>query len=293
MTLPRSAAVLGLGLMGGSLARDLAALGVEVVGHDRDAATVRAARAAGVIRAELPPSLEGTEAAELVVLATPATTALSLLERLAPRLPAGCVVTDLGSTKRSIVEAAERLGLGERFVGSHPMAGDHRSGWDASRVGLFAGAHVHLASTAVTAPAALAAVRELWERVGGHPEEIGAEEHDRRLAWSSHFPQVASSALALALAKAGVSPENLGPGGRDATRLAGSSPEMWTSICLDNVVPIEASVEALATELARLRTALRARDAAALEDFFAAARAWSGGRSGGGRRPPTEPSAGS
>lgn len=271
------AAVLGLGLMGGSLARDLAALGAEVRGHDRDPAASRAALAAGVIRGEIPPSLEGLEEAELVVIAAPVRESVSLLEALAPRLSPGSVVTDLGSTKRSIERAATRAGVADRFVGSHPLAGDHRSGWAASREGLFAGARVYLCPTALTSPGALERVTELWLRLGARPEAIGAEEHDRRLAWTSHLPQAASSALALALAGAGHGPGSLGPGGRDATRLAGSSPEVWSSICLDNADAIESAVGGLLEELAGLREALRGRDARALESFFAEARAWSGG----------------
>lgn len=268
-------AVIGLGLMGGSLARDLAARGVEVHGLDRDPAATRAARAEGVLRAGLSPSLEGVEEAELVVLATPVDTAVSLMERLAPRLSPACVVTDLGSTKRSIALAAERAGVGERFVGSHPLAGDHRSGWEASREGLFAGARVYLCPTARSAPEAVRAVTELWLRLGARPEPIGAEEHDRRLAWTSHLPQVASSALASVLAGRGLGPGSLGPGGRDATRLAGSSSEMWTSICLDNAEAVGAAVEALVEELSGVREALRAGNAAGLDRFFSGAREWS------------------
>lgn len=279
------AAVIGLGLMGGSLARDLAALGAEVLGHDPDPEAVRAARAAGVLRGEIPASLEGVEAADLVVLAAPVRAALALPERLAPRLSAGCVVTDLGSTKRSIAEAAERAGLGERFVGSHPLAGDHRSGWEASRTGLFAGARVYLCPTARTAPGALGAVTDLWLRLGARPETVEAAAHDRLLAWTSHLPQLASSALAASLAGRGFPRESLGPGGRDVTRLAGSSPELWTSVCLDNAEEVEAAVGALVARLEGARAALRERDGAALERLFAEGRAWSGA---GAAAPPEE-----
>jgi len=273
MTLPRRAAVIGLGLMGGSLARDLAGLGVEVWGHDRDPSASRAALAEGVIRREIPASLEGVEEADLLVLAGPVTTAAALLERLAPRLPAGSVVTDLGSTKRSVVAAAERLGLGGRFVGSHPLAGDHRSGWTASRAGLFAGATVYLCPCG--SGGAMERVRALWERLGARPEPIDPEEHDRRLAWTSHLPQVASSALGRALSARGLPRALLGPGGRDATRLAGSSPALWSAVCLDNAGAVDEALGALVTELDHLRRALRSGDAAALDHFFAAAHDWS------------------
>ena len=275
MSLPRRAAVVGLGLMGGSLARDLAALGVEVHAHDRDPATLRAARAEGVVRAELGASMEGVEGAELLVLAVPVTAAAAVLERVAPRLGADAVVTDLGSTKASIQRAATELGLAERFVGSHPLAGDHRAGWEASRRGLFADAPVYLCPTPATHPRALREVRELWLRLGARPEVTDAEAHDRRLAWTSHLPQIAASALAHTLAGGGLDRQSLGPGGRDTTRLAGSSPEMWTAVCLDNADSLEAALGALIDDLASFRLALRSRDAERIHPFLAAAHAWS------------------
>src|SRR5690349_9570084 len=216
--LPASAAVIGLGLIGGSLARDLRARGVRVHGYDRDAETVRAAAEWGVLALDSL-SADALAAAELVVLAVPVTAAAELLGELEGALGPGCVVTDLGSTKRSIVRAAEAAGMGERFVGSHPLAGDHRSGWAAAREGLFAGATVYLCPARDTSADALESVRSLWLALGARPREMDAAEHDRQLAWTSHLPQAAASALAGALADAGWRPDQLGPGGRDATRI--------------------------------------------------------------------------
>lgn len=133
-----SVAILGLGLIGGSLARDLAARGVRVLGWDRDEAVVRAAAEQGIVE---PLS---DDAPEIVVFAVPVIAARELLGELRDELHGARLITDVGSTKRSIVKQAEALGLGARFVGSHPLAGDHRAGWNASRTGLFAGARVFL-----------------------------------------------------------------------------------------------------------------------------------------------------
>lgn len=274
MTPVRTAAVVGLGLVGGSLARDLAARGVRVLGHDRDPATVEAALRAGAVHAALGPGLEGAEEAELVVAAVPVTAAAAVLAELAPHLRSARLVTDVGSTKASVCAAAEALGLGGRFVGSHPLAGSHLSGWQASRAGLFAGARVFLSPTAGTSGSALALAREVWWTVGALPETVDAADHDRRLALSSHLPHLASAALALALADSGVRRAELGPGGRDATRLAGSSPEMWTAISLDNAAPLADAVGALRDRLDALHAALRRGDEAALHATFAAARGW-------------------
>jgi prephenate dehydrogenase len=269
-----SVAVLGLGLMGGSLARDLAALGLPVLGYDRDPRTLAAALEEGVVAAPLDPSLAGLAAADLVFLALPVAAAPELLRRALPHLAPGCVLADLGSTKASIVREALRLGVGERFVGCHPLAGDHRAGWDASRPGLLRGARVFLCPTPLTAPAALERVERLWTALGAAPEIVDAGEHDRRLAWTSHLPQALSSALAGTLGRAGLPPAELGPGGRDVARLAASSPEMWTAICLDNAQAVTTALSALEASLARLRSALERGDAGAVEEFFRAGREW-------------------
>ena len=274
-----SAAVVGLGLIGGSLARELAARGVRVLGHDDDPEAVRGALAEGGIHAALGAGWKGIEEAEVLILAVPVDAAPHVLAIAVSHLRRPRLVTDVGSTKRAIIAAAEELGVGERFVGVHPLAGDHRSGWTASRIGLFHGARVFLCPTAETAPPALELARELWLALEARPEIIAAEEHDRLLAWSSHLPQAASTALALALASAGVAPPELGSGGRDATRLAGSSPGMWTGIALENREVLAEALDALGVRLDELRAALARGDEAAVRRFFNAGRDWS--RSGG------------
>jgi prephenate dehydrogenase len=275
VTVPRVAAVVGLGLIGGSLARDLAARGVRVLGADRDAAAVRAAMEAGVVAAALGPGLEGVEEADTVVLAVPVSAASALLASAAPRLRGARLVTDAGSTKRGILAAATGAGLGDRFVGGHPLAGDHRAGWDASRAGLFAGARVFLCPAPEAGDRARGLARALWTAVGGVVEEMEADAHDAGLAWRSHLPQAASTALAGALAAAGVPRSALGPGGRDATRLAGSSPEVWSAILMENADHVGDALRHFERWTRALRTALDARDAAAVERMLDAARRWS------------------
>ena len=189
----QSAGVIGLGLIGGSLARDLAALGVRVLAYDRDPVTTEMARAEGVVDQVLDASLAGLHEAEVVVVAVPVS---SLRDALAAALPLARarLITDVGSTKRSAITTAETLGIGERFVGSHPMAGDHRSGWTASRSGLFADARVYLCRTQHTREGAFALAQELWRAIGACPEEIAADAHDHLLAHTSHLPQAVSTA---------------------------------------------------------------------------------------------------
>lgn len=264
-----SVAIVGLGLIGGSLARDLASRGVAVRALDRDLAVVRDAMRGGIAE-----PWTDEDRVDAIVLAVPVLAAPTMLRRVVRRMEGVRLVTDAGSTKRNVVAAAEALGIGERFVGSHPLAGDHRSGWDASRAGLFDGARVYLTPTSSTSDEAMGTARALWERVGGRPEVIDAAAHDRRLAWSSHLPHLVSSALACALADAGIPRDDLGPGGRDATRLAGSSPEMWADIALANADEIAPALDAIIHHLTTMRTRLRGGNHAALQDILAAARAW-------------------
>ncbi len=273
----RSAAVVGLGLIGGSLARELAARGVRVLGYDRDTAPLQAALEEGLVHEALGESLEGVKEADLLVIAVPVAAASAVLSTALPHLGSVRLVTDVGSTKQAVVCAAEALGIGERFVGAHPLTGDHRSGWSASRVGLFQGARVYLCATPSTSAEPLELARQLWTSLGAEPELLDAEAHDWRLAWTSHLPQAASSALALALASAGIARSDLGPGGQDLTRLAGSSPEMWTGIALENAAALSGAVAALEERLQELRAALAREDEQAVRHFFDVGRQWSEG----------------
>jgi prephenate dehydrogenase len=273
----RTVAIIGLGLIGGSMARDLAARGVRVLGWDADGESLRAAVDAGAVHHPLPDDLRGVDQADVVVLAVPVLAAPKVLRRAVRAAPGARLITDAGSTKRSIMRAAEALGIGERFVGSHPLAGDHQSGWAASREGLFAGARVFLSPTHSTEDEAMRTAAALWKMAGAHPEVVDAAEHDRRLAWTSHLPQMVSSALAAALAGQGIARGELGPGGRDVTRLAGSSPDMWADIAIDNAADLSGALQAAEDQLRTLRNAIDSGSHAQLRDLLARCRSWHGG----------------
>lgn len=259
--------IVGLGLIGGSLARDLAESGVSVIGFDRSAATLRAARRAGVIAGTIGPDFEGVESCDVCVIAAPVDAARELLARAAPRLAGVSCITDVGSTKRSILKAAKRLGLERQFVGGHPFAGYHASGWRSSRTGLFAGSRVFLCPGSHARREAVSMARRMWRLAGARLVVMDADAHDALVARVSHLPQVASSVLALTLASMDVMQSELGPGGRDVTRLAGSDPEVWSAIAMDNadkLVPLLARLERTLRRTRSLiasgcRVALRAR----------------------------------
>jgi prephenate dehydrogenase len=268
------AAVIGLGLIGGSVARELAQRGTRVSGYDVDPNQLEAARRSGVIETALDAALAGIEEVNLIVVAVPVDEAEQVLTLTARCSPLAALITDVGSTKARIVAAAERLGLGARFVGAHPLAGDHRSGWEASRTGLFVDAPVYLCAAADVRPEALTLAERIWRAFGGRPRAIDPAEHDRVLAWTSHLPQAVSTALSLALAGRGVARRDLGSGGRDVTRLAGGSPAMWSAIASENAGEIEQALAAAEREIAALRADLRAQDTEALRARFSQAKEW-------------------
>jgi prephenate dehydrogenase len=271
----RRVTIIGLGLMGGSLARALAARDFHVFGYDRQIGFLNAAVDEGIVHEPLGHRLVGAEQADVVVLATPVAATRSLLAQLGPRLTAGPrLVMDLSSTKRSVVVAAEAAGLGPRFVGAHPLTGSHRSGWGASRASLFDEARVFLCPTPSTAPETMLLAESFWRALRSGVEQMDAAEHDVQMAWLSHLPHVVASALALTLADAGVRRSSLGPGGRDVTRVAGGEPSMWTGIAADNAASIDDALGQMVAQLQLFRERLARGDTEGMHELFSAGRDW-------------------
>lgn len=247
----RTVAVVGLGLIGGSLARALRRAGWRVIGVDH-ASILRQAMAERAVNAvaETP---EGAAArAEVVVLAAPPSANLRLLRRLARHRP-HAVITDVGSVKGPICREAERLGLAS-FVGGHPMAGAERSGFAAASVDLFLGRPWIVTGGST---ASLRAVRSLARAVGARPVAMSVEEHDRAVAFLSHAPQVASWAILEAALRDPVARRHIGiagPGFRDMTRLAGSPRHLWREILGQNRAEVRRALAALRRGLARPAT---------------------------------------
>jgi len=265
--------VVGLGLMGGSLARALAARGVHVIGYDRDRSSLDAAVAEGMVHEPLDDALAGIEGADIVVLATPVAATAALLTRLGDRLRGPSLIMDVASTKKRIVAAAEAAGIGPRYVGAHPLTGSHRSGWGASRDSLFDEARVFLCPSPSTTPQALQLAESFWRSLRAGVEVLDAEAHDEQMAWRSHLPQAVSTALALALRQANVPRSALGPGGRDMTRLAGGDPDLWTGIVGDNAPAILQALAAMEEQLRLFRERLAAGEDG-VRECFANGRDW-------------------
>jgi prephenate dehydrogenase len=279
----REIAIVGLGLIGSSIARAVRAAdpGVRLVAVDASAAGAAAARAAGLVDAIAPDTATAAATADLLVLAVPVRALPEALRTLLPLhdalLARGALVTDVGSTKASLLAAAvELFGTAPAWlVPGHPLAGSERSGWTAGRADLFAGRKVLLCPTAANA-AGLGRVAQLWRAVGATVEAMDAAEHDGLLAQTSHLPHLLSYALVEALID--VTPAarlfgHSGGGFRDMTRLAASDPVMWRDIALDNRDGLLRAIDTFSARLAAVRADIAAGDGVALQRRFMRAKA--------------------
>ena len=275
MTEPRNVLIVGLGLMGGSLAKALKrdpARGVTISAFTAEPAAAERARRDGTIDRALDDPRTAFPSADVIVYATPVAATLDLLEAHAPLLrTCRAAVTDVCSVKLAVVTRARGLGL-DRFVGGHPLCGGERSGYDAARADLYDGACVYLVGAGD--PAADETVAATWRSAGADVEPIDAGLHDERMAWVSHLPQVLASGLASTLAREHVAPEQLGPGGRDMVRLAASSPALWVEILRANRHHVAPALRAFTAELHHFEAALAAGDEHALHDLLSRARGW-------------------
>jgi prephenate dehydrogenase len=241
-------AVVGLGLVGGSLARALRRAGYRVIGVDRPS-VLRRARAARAITIARKDVRTAAAEADVLGLAAPPAANRAHLRRLASFEP--LVVTDVGSVKSPIVREARRLGL-RRFVGGHPIAGSERAGFAASRPDLFRG-HAW-ALVPGRDPRALRTVERLVRATGARPVRMDAREHDRVLAYLSHVPQLAAWALLDAARGDATTRRRLGlagPGFHDMTRLAKSPRALWREILAENRTEVGRALRALRTRLTR------------------------------------------
>lgn len=275
-TRPDTLAVIGLGAIGGSLAWQASRAGVRrVIGFSPQRREGLAALKAGAVSEVADTALRAARDADLVVLATPPAATIELLGRLAEpgALKAGALVTDVASVKGAIVAAAERAGLGDRFAGGHPLAGTHATGFDAAAPDRLRGCVVYICATSHPAgQGAARAVADFWqETLEAAAVRIDAGDHDRQLAWTSHLPQAVASTLAHALATRGLAGVSYGTGGRDTTRLAASSPELWVDIFLQNAPALLDALDAMRGDTERLAELVRRGDRAGLGEFLAAA----------------------
>ncbi len=234
-------AIIGLGLIGGSLALALKkskARGTEIVGFSRSAKTVAAARKCGAIDRSAKNLASAVSGADMVIIATPVMVTGEVLASIAEHLSPDCVVTDTGSTKVQVMQwAGQYLSPQISFIGGHPMAGKETSGIGEADAGLFKGCVYCLTPSYCATPQAVRKLKKLVESIGAKPFFIDAETHDNLVAGVSHLPMLLSAAFVTATTKSRLWPDmaKLAAGGyRDISRLASGNPEINRDICFTN-----------------------------------------------------------
>jgi len=268
--------IIGVGLIGGSLARILRDKGEvgEIIGVGRTEANLRRAVELGVIDRYTHDPVAGVEGADLVFLAIPVCSIAAMTARIAPALAPGCVVTDGGSVKGEIVAACEPLmPTGTFFVGGHPIAGTEKSGVDASFLTLFQGRRCIITPTPNTDQTALKMVVRMWECAGSEVVLMDVAKHDRVLAAVSHLPHMVAYALVNAVGDYDRFDESIlkysAGGFKDFTRIASSDPAMWRDIAMMNRDGVLELMDFFSGYLAELRALVEKGDAPGLQDFFA------------------------
>jgi prephenate dehydrogenase len=247
--------------VGGSLGRALLARGLatKVIGIGRSRESLRRATKAGAIT-EASLDIAVVAQADLVVVATNVGTIPRLLDEVDVAVRPGTLITDAGSTKASIVAAWERSRKKRRgrFVGSHPLAGSHRRGAEASDAELFAGRVAIVTPATSTPDDDVESIASLWSSLGSTVYVMNSREHDKMLAATSHAPHAIAAAVAAATPLAAL--PFAATGWRDTTRIAAGDAELWADILLDNAGPLATALARIATVSERILTAIEAGD---------------------------------
>ncbi|HEX4414433.1 MAG TPA: prephenate dehydrogenase/arogenate dehydrogenase family protein [Lacipirellulaceae bacterium] len=257
-------AIVGVGLIGGSIGLALRErkLAQKIIGIGRRQQTLDVARKLGAIDHGVTNLANGVSQAQLIIVATPVDTIAERVVQASAACPAAALITDAGSTKLSIVAAVD-AGLaarrsGPRFVGSHPLAGDHRTGPEHARGDLFEDRVVVITPTEHTRPAAVTEISGFWESLGANIRSMKPSEHDAALAITSHLPHIVAIALAAA------TPTELLPltagGWRDTTRIAAADPELWGAIFTANRERVLEAIDQMDQVFGSLRESLEQGD---------------------------------
>jgi prephenate dehydrogenase len=265
-------AIVGVGLLGGSIALAARAQGVarEIVGIGRDRARLEAPLRAGAVDQVTTDLAAGVRDADFVVLAATVLANEQLLADAWPAAAPAALITDVGSTKRGIVAAAERLSGPPAFIGSHPMAGSEKSGYAEARADLFHGAIAIVTPTEASEPRAVKGVTAFWESLGARVSALDPSAHDHMVAAISHLPHVVAWALMDAVAR--LEPGALpfaARGFKDTTRIAAADPAMWTDILLDNGDAIARGLVAFCAALNEFAELIVSGDRARIEAVLA------------------------
>jgi len=274
-------ALIGIGLIGSSIAHDIKRLGLakEVVISTRSVETLKRAEELKLGDRYTPSSAEAVKDADLVIVSVPVGASGSVAEEISAHLKPGAIVTDVGSTKASVIAQMQpHMPANVHFIPGHPLAGTEKSGPDAGFAGLFEGRWCIFTPIPGTDEAAIKKLREFWETLGSRVDEMDPEHHDKVLAIVSHLPHlIAYNIVGTADDLETVTESEVikysASGFRDFTRLAASDPTMWRDVCLHNRDAILEMLSRFSEDLASLQRAIRWGEGDKIFELFTRTRA--------------------
>ena len=271
--------IIGVGLLGASLAKVIRKLHLakSIIGYGRNKANLNETKNLRIIDDVAPDIQSAAKDADLIVFCSPVKTIGQLAIEISPYVKSGCLMTDVGSTKETLVLEMEKfIPKDASFVGAHPIAGSEMSGFQASSSTLYNHAHCIVTPTDKTDPSALKRIIELWETIGAKVSAMGPKEHDFIFGAISHLPHVLIFALMNTLGS--LKSENheqityfAGAGLRDITRIAGSEPVMWRDICTSNKDSILYCLDRFQETLNHLRSGIEQENGLLLTQQFESA----------------------
>ena len=271
--------IIGLGLIGGSLALALKQAGWarRIIGAGRHLKTLQQSLKTGLVDQVTDDYTKAVAEADLVVVSVPLGAMAEVFRQIKPALKTTAVVTDAGSAKASVVAAVQQVygQVPAWFVPGHPIAGSERSGAEAAKADLYQRHRVILTPLPQTDPQAIHVVTEMWQAAGAFTETLTVEQHDRVLAATSHLPHIIAYSLVDSLAELDSVSKifRYAAGGfKDFTRIASSDPVMWRDICLHNRDAVLAVLQRFDDDLQQLRQAIQQSEAETLLDTFSHAK---------------------
>jgi len=265
MPLFKKVAIIGVGLIGGSLALGIKKkkLACEVVGVSRHSRTISLAlKMKAIDKGSL--SLDIIKGADLVIISTPVDIIISLRKKILQYIDKGCIVTDVGSTKEAVAGALGKVF--PNYIGSHPLAGSEKRGVINASFDIFEGSLCILTLGRKRSSLALKKIKEMWKRLGARTVILTPRSHDKSLSFTSHLPHIVASSLINSV-PAGTLKFSAG-GLKDTTRIASSDPLLWRDIFLTNRKNLLKAIDSFQDNLDRIKSAIKANNAKALEKIF-------------------------